>query len=467
MAETKRIKFSDLAHFTPKQLEATQVAVDYDYVLYGGAVGGGKSYWLRWFPLLFLMQMYKETGQKGIRGGLFCEDYPALKDRHISRLKYEFPMFLGTYNGGDNEFRFNKKWGEGVLAFRNLDDASKYQSAEFSIVAVDELTKNTKETFDFLRMRKRWPGIPHTKFIAGTNPGGIGHEWVKSLWLDKNFSLGEQESDQFKFVPALAVDNPHLTKEYYRQLEGLPEEWKKAYLEGDWDIFKGQYFTEWRRERHVVLPHTIPETFRRFGALDFGSTAPFAFYWVAIDWDGNMWVYKEYYAEGKNADINAQEVMKLNGDDRLEMVVADSSIFSQTGHGETVADILRRNGIGQQGSNIPLLVPSHKDRVAGWQVMKQKLYFDSTREPKLRFFNTCEHAIRTIPSLVHDEHKPEDLDTKGEDHAADAIRYLLQQLEDVKVETPYKTEEQRFQDKMRKQQESPEYSLDKIFTESI
>ena len=436
-----KFKFSEVVHFTDRQLEATEAADNYDYILYGGAVGGGKSYWLRWYPIRFLIQQYQKFGLKNVVAGLFCEDYPSLYDRHLTKIRFEFPPWLGSLKDGSREFRLSKQFGGGALVFRNLDDPSKYQSAEFALVAIDELTKNKKDVFDFLRMRKRWPGVPRTKFIAGSNPGSQGHAWVKQLWMDGTFEPTELEADQFKYVPAKARDNPHLPEEYYKTLEGLPADWRRAYLEGDWDIFKGQFFTEFRRDRHVVEPFRIPDTWRKFGGLDFGSTNPFAFYWIAVDWDGNYWVYREYYQKGKTAADNATEIVRMNkqANDTLEMVVADRSIFAKQGYGETVGDILRRNGIGQPGTLIYMMEPSMggKDmRISRAQLLKGKLMWDSKRAPKIRFFNTCFEAIRTIPSLVYDENKPEDVDTGGEDHAYDAITYILQKLEDVKVDKP-------------------------------
>ena len=197
MATVNKIRFSELAHFTEKQLEATKITDKYKFLLYGGAMGGGKSYWLRWILLRFLLKKYGETKQKGIRVGLFCEDYPSLKDRHLSKIKFEFPDWLGELKSGDNEFQLKKEYGSGVIAFRNLDDVSKYQSSEFAAIGIDEITKNLKEVFDYLRTRLRWPGIKDVRFMAATNPGGIGHAWVKKLWMDKEYEPGEMEENQF------------------------------------------------------------------------------------------------------------------------------------------------------------------------------------------------------------------------------------------------------------------------------
>jgi phage terminase large subunit len=121
-----------------------------------------------------------------------------------------------------------------------------------------------------LRNRLRWPGITDIRFLGATNPGGIGHSWVKKRWLDRLFDDNETEAHEFVYVRALAQDNPHIDKSYLKQLESLPADKRKAFLEGDWDIFKGQFFTEWRRELHICAPFQIPEDWRKFCALDYG-----------------------------------------------------------------------------------------------------------------------------------------------------------------------------------------------------
>ena len=165
--------------------------------------------------------------------------------RHVSKMEWELPKWLGIMKRGDNEYHLAPKWGEGVICLRNLDDPSKYASSEFAAIGVDELTKNDKKVFDNLRTRMRWPGVSNTKFIAGTNPGGKGHGWVKKKWMDKEHEEGEKEADLFFYIPATVYDNKeNLPQSYFTQLSGLPEKMRKAYLEGDWNLFEGQYFTE-------------------------------------------------------------------------------------------------------------------------------------------------------------------------------------------------------------------------------
>ena len=229
------IKFTELANFFPKQKEALDASKRFKFVLFGGSVGSGKSYWLRWSCVYWLIKYYQKYKIQGVRAGLFCEDYPSLNDRHLTKIKFEFPNWLGTYNQQRNEFTLHKDLGGGIIAFRNLDDASKYLSVEFAVIAIDEINRNPKSTFDFLRSRHRWPGIKDVKFLAGCNP--LGEAWVKNIWVKRLFAPDEQEQYEFVYVPALPTDNPHLPPEYYKSLESLPEVQRKAYLEGNWDAF--------------------------------------------------------------------------------------------------------------------------------------------------------------------------------------------------------------------------------------
>lgn len=231
----EEITFTELAKFFPKQLEALKASRRFKYVLFGGSVGSGKSYWIRWSAVYWLMEYYAKYGIKGVNAGVFCEDYPSLNDRHLKKVRHEFPSWLGKFNESKHEFTLAPEYGSGVISFRNLDEPEKYLSVEFAVIAIDEINRNPKTTFDMLRSRHRWPGIKDVKFIAGCNP--LGEAWVKNMWVKRLFPPNEKEQYEFVFVPALPTDNPHLDKSYYDALESLPENQRKAYLEGNWDAF--------------------------------------------------------------------------------------------------------------------------------------------------------------------------------------------------------------------------------------
>lgn len=344
-------------------------------------------------------------------------------------------------------FRLKPQFGGGVIALRNLDDVSKYASSEFAIAAVDELTKNARDVFDQLRSIIRWPGIEETGFWGGTNPGEIGHLWVKKLWIDKEFGSEDPPLDQFAFVKSLPTDNPHNAQSYLADLKRLPEKLRKAYYEGNWDIFAGQYFTEWNREVHVIKPFEIPPSYKRFRAYDHGREAPASCGWYALDYDGRVFKYREFYQKGLNVDQIAVKIKELSGDEVYEYSVADPAIFANTGivdakGGQTIAESFARQGV--------MFIPASNRRIDGWNLMHQYLYWDGITRPKLQFFETCENSIRTTPALIHDEHRPEDVDTDGEDHAPDETRYLLASLHERQTPRPLNNIEKKLQEVRQK-----------------
>ena len=458
---------SEIVNPSDKQKAFLDAVKKYKYPLYGGAKGGGKSYILRWIAVLLLMKWARE-GHEGVRVMLCCEDYPTLKDRHLSKIPFEFPQWLGKL--GESSifglcFQLAPEYGGGVIALRNLDDPSKYASSEFAACLIDELTKNEFEVFQHLRSCLRWPGIEDTKIIGATNPGGIGHEWVKRYWIDRDFPPEETEADEFFFVQAFARDNPYLSKNYEEQLKGLGEELRKAYLEGSWDLFVGQFFKEWFTARHVCTPFDIPDSWRKFRTIDHGRAAPCACYWGAVDHDGRIYWYREYYQAGLDADVNAKKIQELSGDEKYVFTVMDSAVFAQHGSGETIAEVYERNGV--KASPAPRAGRGHgMERSHGWVLCHEyfrwktplSLYREEHKipkdvvlkdgdgikldegyvihQPKMLFFNVCRNAIRTIPSLSHDELNPEDIDHKAEDHAIDAVGFALKMLHEAKSPKP-------------------------------
>lgn len=420
----------------PAQRTWLDAIYQYEYVLVGGQAGPGKSYFLRWAALEFLGYCFQTLGIRGVKAGLFCEDYPTLKDRQIGKMKREMPRWLGEIKDSKEDglhFGLNEKYGGGKLLLRNLDDPSKYASAEFAAIFVDELTKNDRQTFDDLRFRKRWPGIDHSPFVAASNPGSKGHAWVKKLWLDQDLS-GEDErlsKDQFKYLPARGRDNPFLPESYWETLNSLPEKMRKAMLEGDWDLFVGQYFSDWRRDLHVCVPFSVPGHWRREISIDYGFSNPSSVGWWATDPEGHRYRYRELYGPGYTYQQLGQEVLERTPlDERIARVIADPAIWGDrpkdkevpgASGGQQLADFF-------QTARGWSLVRGNHDRIPGWQRCRERMKLhdlpDGKRGTKLHIFSTCPAFIRTVPSLVHDEVKVEDVDTGGEDHCADEWRYL-------------------------------------------
>lgn len=427
------MKISELIKPTDRQRECLKALRMFRFVLYGGAMGGGKSYLLRWWCVLQCAYYFARYGVRNVRVGLFSEDYPTLVDRQISKIKFEFPGWLGKISESRTEgfnFKLCDALGGGTIAFRNLDDPSKYNSAEFAAIAVEELTKNQEAVFHELRKRMRWPGIPDgdTRFLGATNPGGPGHAWVKRFWLDRDLPAEMASiADQFAYVQSRAQDNPHLSEGYYQSLLTLPGEMRRAYAEGDWDLFAGQYFTEWRKDVHVVEPFEIPWYWKIERAGDWGEAKPCAHLWVATNPEGFKYVIGEVYGAGLKVPEQAARIREFEAGKRIVKVgVLDSACWDTTGRAQCIADQFAACGVRWvQAAKGP------GSRVAGWTLLRQMLSFDRdesgtvTRQPRLKVFSTCKHLARTLPTLEHDENKPEDLNSEGEDHAADALRYHM------------------------------------------
>jgi hypothetical protein len=442
-------KFSDLCHWTPKQQAAHDLLNTIKYLLIGGAGGGGKSYFLRWESLYRNLKWAKE-GHKGVMSGIFCEDFPRLRDRQIIKVKAEFPDWLGRWNDSEHNFYLKPAYGSGILAFRNLDDPQAYDSVEFASIAIDELTRNRYETFTSLRKRLRWPGIEDCKFMAGTNPGGVGMGWVKQLWFDKKFEPGEMEADLFAFLPALCTDNPYNPESYLAQLAGLPEKLRAAFRDGNWDTFEGQYFSEWDRNIHVVRPFTVPQEWERFISLDYGygAGASSVGFW-AVDYGSKAYRYDELYLHRLTYSQLAMEVLQKCGSCKIGYAVGDPAIWGDRPHkdtmigesgGETMANIfwpgqndrdiwIKRAEAGIPRSQVFTLQKGDNSRVTGWGKFREYLLPVKDQHgnisPRLQVFNNCVDFIRTIPAMVHDSVNPEDLDTAGEDHCADETRLFL------------------------------------------
>lgn len=429
----KSLSLREIVNPTPKQNMAFQATLEYLFFLYGGAMGGGKSYFLRWWCIRECFRLFAQYGVAGVRVGLFSKDYPTLRDRQISRMKFEVPEFIGKIANSQTD-GFNlvlaKRWGGGTVALRNLDDPSKYNSAEFAGIAVEELTENPEIIFHELRKRIRWPGIPieDMHFVAAANPGGIGHAWVKKFWIDRDFPPELKHlAHKFGYVKALAQDNPHLDPAYYEMLMSLPEEMRKAYAEGSWDIFAGQYFKEWRKDVHVVDPFEIPWHWKVERVGDWGNEAPCAHLWIATDPEGYSYVIAEVYGPGMRNEAQATAILAFEQGKNIRKIGVMDCPDDDRGMNESVREQFRRLGVN---SVAPTKGPG--SRIAKWNLVRQALHFEKdeqgniTRLPKMRVFSTCVNGIRTIPAMVHDKLKPEDLDTDAEDHWCDALACFYQ-----------------------------------------
>jgi hypothetical protein len=336
------------------------------------------------------------------------------------------------------------EYGSGIICLRNLDDPSKYQSAEFAAILVDELTKNPIQTFTDLRMRLRWPGVPDKDcaFIGATNPGGVGHNYCKAYWIDHSFPpefcAPIDYRDQFIYIPSKADDNPHLDPAYWTMLQTLPENLRQAFRDGSWDIFQGQAFT-FMRETHAILPRPIPQHAQIYTTFDWGFGAPFSWGWWWVDADGRGYRFSEFYGwsgtpnqglrweDSKVADkiieLEAALSEKYHIDFNNAIRKAGPDCFQKKpdykggGQGPSTAEVFASKGI--------YLTAGDANRVVKLRQFRERLRIPRDINgvqnglPMLVVYNDCDQFIRTIPNISTSPLHIEEIDTKGEDHIFD------------------------------------------------
>lgn len=291
---TREINFSELCGFSPKQWAATDAADAHKYPLFGGSRGPGKSYWLRWYNVRRLLR-WAAHGFRNVNVMLACEDYPSLKDRHISKIAAEFPLWLGQLKETQEKglgFHLRPQFGGGSILLRNLDDPAKYMSSEFAGISVDELPKNPVSAFDVLRGSLRWPGISDTFLAGACNPAP---NWVRDYWIEGNFPPQlAREADQFVFIPALPTDNPHLDPSYWQMLETLSGPLREAWLHGDWyAAVEGLVYDNLSDDNVTELE---PDPERPFElAIDDGYIDPRATLFIQRQANGDILVFDELY----------------------------------------------------------------------------------------------------------------------------------------------------------------------------
>lgn len=445
----ERIKFVDLAGFQPKQIEAwnTLWNPEVKYLLYGGSMGPGKSYTLRWSALGFLLKIFLKYGITDLPVGLFSKDYPTLRDRQISKISLEFPEWIGKLSESAKwglSFSLYPQYGAGHILLRNLDDPSKYKSTEFAAEFVEELTENDEEKFKLLKTRLRYPNFSEIKFMGATNPGGIGHGYCKRNFVDGAAITDtgpDPEQARYAYVHATVYDNKFQTAEYIKQLESLDEKEKKMYLYGSWEVFEGQFFSEWNPAVHVCNPF-VPQSNPKpliVGGMDWGrSSKPahktaFAAVFDVVErvfWEDISWFRTRTFLEVAGKDKTPEEwsdeiVAKLLEKgvtlDDISWVHADTAMFHPKEDGSMS---IAQQFIEKDDRWTAILLTSNKDRIGGWEMMHKWLRIAPDGQAYWRIARNCAHTIRTLPELIHDDHINEDLDTEGEDHLGDAHRYM-------------------------------------------
>lgn len=426
-----------------------------DEALYGGAAGGGKSDAL-------VMEATRQVNIPYYRGLIVRRTFPQLEDLIGKTLRLYPQAFPGAkYNDSKHVWHFPS--GAVIIfgSIQHLKDKYNYQGKPYDFIGFDELTQFPYELYDYLAHSRNRPNGPGTRVYsrATANPGGVGHGWVKdtfvtagpplkTLWTKVRVT-GPDGKPRTKhvsriFVPSTVFDNQALMDndpDYIFRLGSLPEADRKALLYGDWDSFSGQVFTEWRndpehyedrRYTHVIAPFRVPDSWAIWRSMDWGYTRPFSVAWYAVDHDRRLYRIRELYGctgkpnEGVQwpPDKLADEIVRIEREDpnlkgKIIRGIADPAIFADSGNESVAVSMLRR---GVRWS------PGNHDRLNGKMQIHNRLNFDGQGRPMLYIFSTSKHLIRTLPSLVYSETDVEDVDTDGEDHIYDELRYLCMEF---------------------------------------
>lgn len=417
----------DIRLSPPSEKQKLFLLSEHTYTAFGGARGGGKSWAVRTKAILLALNY------PGIKLMIVRRTYSELRANHITEL-CRLTADIAEYSESKKELHFENGSVLRFAACRNVADLDKFQGLEADVVFIDEATQFTREMFDRIRACVRGVNSHPKRIYLTCNPGGVGHQWVKELFIDKK----ENEKD-YHFIKSLVTDNKILLEsdpEYINKLRALPAKLRRAWLDGDWNIFEGQFFEEFRDDpahygdrlfTHVIEPFEIPRDWVIYRSFDFGYSRPFSCDWWAIDYEGRAYLILQLYGcTDPNVGIKwppdkiFSEIHRIESEHRWLrgkqiFGVADPSIWDAS-RGEAIIEAADRNFVFFQ--------PGDNKRLPGWMQIHYRMAFDSGGKPMVYFFNTCRHAIRTIPLLNYSESSPEDLDTSQEDHFADSMRYF-------------------------------------------
>ena len=385
-------------------------------VLFGGAAGGGKSYGQMVDALLFALK-YPGSKQLVLRR-TFAE-----LDKSLIRTSLSiFPREIYSFNSSSHTGRFKNG---SVIDFGYCAaeiDVYQYQSAEYDVIRFDELTHFTESQYIYLISRVRGANSYPKQIKSSTNPGGIGHSWVKARFVDPSpagESFKGEDGMERIFIPSLLDDNIFLAigdPGYRQRLLALPDREKKALLYGDWNIFEGQYFTEFDPREHIVSPFEIPASWRKYRTIDYGLDR-LACLWIATSPEGICYVYREFCKSNLTISQAAREICDRTPiGEEIYATLAPPDLFSRSQEtGKTKAAIFSEFGVN--------FTKTSNDRECGWLAIKELLIGGDGRQ-RVRFFSSCTEIIKCLPALTVDKIRPTDCSTEPHEitHAPDALR---------------------------------------------
>ncbi len=416
------------------------------YTAYGGARGGGKSWAMR-MKLILLALNYK-----GIQILLLRRTLAELRENHL------LPMMgllkgIATYSAVEKEFRFPNGSRIKLGYCDSENDVLQFQGQAYEVIGLEEATHFTEFQFLAITESNRASGNMDTRFVPRMyftcNPGGVGHQWVKRRFIDRDFR-GSEKAEDYLFIKSLVFDNRYIMEnnpEYIDNLMNLPDIRRRAMLYGDWDAFEGAFFPEFDQERHIIHGGiSIPEGAIRFRALDYGLDMT-ACLWCAACGDGSIIIYRELYESNLLLSEAAERIITATPhNERIRYTVASPDLWNRRQEsGKSGFDIMTSRGLKN-------MIKADNSRIAGWRVVREYLKAGSTYggAPRIKIASCCENLIRCLPLLRFDERVREDAaDTPHEiTHAPEALRYALmsRQPKAPPLQKPFKASIYAFDD---------------------
>jgi hypothetical protein len=399
--------------------------------LFGGAAGGGKSYGQLVDALLYALKCPKS---KQI---IFRSTFADL-EKSLIRVSLDiYPLSIADYNSSKHTWKFNNG---SIIDFGYIQyekDVYQYQSAEYDVIRFDELTHFTEFMYTYMISRCRGANPYPKRIKSSTNPGGVGHTWVKERFIDigepnviHNCKLETGEEVTRIFIPSLVTDNKFMLEydpDYIKRLDALPEKERKALKYGDWDIYDGMFFPEFKRSIHVIEPFKIPNNWNRYIAMDYGLDM-FAVLFIAIDTKGKAYVYNEIHKPNLIVSEAVQTLKSYMRQDKYKHIYAPPDLWNRNRDtGKSTAELFWEGGID--------LTKASNNRIAGWLNVKEWLRIKKVRHEQtgelyedsdLKIFSNCLNLIKYLPQLQHDEKEPNDVATEPHEptHITDALRYF-------------------------------------------
>ena len=386
------------------------------YTGYGGARGGGKSWSIvRKAPLMALYY-------GGIQILIVRREYDQLENPIIQPMLKLLHPDVYTYNKTEHLLTFING---SKIKFSNMPDYSaavegKFQGNNWDVLFIDEATQFLESEFRGLAAIIRGDnGLPKRIYLS-CNPGGVGHFWVKRLFVDRDFR-GTENPDDYVFIPATVDDNKNINKDYIDQLDLLPEDIRRAHRYGDWNALSGVYFEEFTDGLHTCKPFPIPKHWKRYRAMDYGLDMHFCI-WVAVDESGRCYVYRQF-AQANMVVSEAAMIQRemTRPDEDIGYTIAPPDLWARNREsGKSQAATFAENGV--------VLYRADNNRQQGWYALKELLKIREDGKPGLIIFDTCGSLIDCLKCLQHDKTNPNDVAKQPHEltHGPDALRYFAQ-----------------------------------------